>query len=1044
MSGNFSQEDVLDKFFKLSPSFEALDRDLYKDPDEIVSSLKSTVFSSLNSDIDSVYSLVREFSLVQASACVAAISLLEEIQALTLASRAEPRSGDVSLLSDVAELLDDMDGAGDSYKDAKLEQLKSKIQQLLSTNTGDSGSAFAGISPQKASVKVEAKVDLVRNLVSYLRLGLSGFIELITNYSGTDTVGSGFSAQLSSAKSAVASFSEGAESDLSEAILELAVAHSLLSQKRVKRDITEPKFEGPVETLPGSSAFLVGDTVPLILQDNAAANITVDGAHAVQITAPMSDEAFLDIPVPGSLLERKDAGVLISVDGVVSEISSDGVYGSQTLRLKEYVKPESLVLNAYVENSAGDVNITTFSDNGYGYILGPLYTSPQQFITPDTVAPTADDLYHFTGDQALGPLSSANAPAQAEINVFDNNNVQVTQLLDQGDGTLLSSNGCSGTVIYDSGELHLNLSALGPLPAGSTFEMKRWKVYTSGEVNYDTGAYNLRLPLLDPNLKFHSGSDISASYDYYPLGKLLALNTPNKNFNRVGAYAGNSAVDDAVGTFTAYVPGTSGTANPPIRTAAELFTHLSGNAATYNTKGLVVSAIPNGNLRLATTVRGSNARVAPFSLRPAGINKTPFGDTWAQPPETLIQALGVLYSNTGERFGADTSLPSVQVSGASEVIDFGAEAGQTLIFSGMGTVLSPTTVQVSADTKSSLEVSGVSPGDTVRITSPFKINLKFLSLDGTTMTLGSGEIPLGIPGANSFVDVVNVLPLISGQALKFSITSNNLMVTSKSQEPTSSVEVVSAGLGFSGSSKGYSSKVTLKNLDLSPVVERAGYTIKPNDVVVINDLRVAKVVSVTYPVVSIEILPGKSEGSDYTYPFTSLRVEALGYRSWREKYPVAYALEKRITDFITSNDTLYTDIKVYSYSGTGFEHYQVSVNFLVAALSDLLTLYTGYEAHNVKSVDSLLNFLKDEKMSLVLSYLLSLDFSAVSRMSSAGLATEGSVEGFLESITSALSGGGELIQEIYDGESSILHDYSQRETIGGDDLIDDITVFDLE
>jgi len=1038
MSGKFSQDDILAKFSGLYPSFESLDRNIIQDPEDIVNSLKRVVFSTLNSDVDSVYAVIFEFMRVQIAMCLSGISLVSKIEEYSALSRAEPRTGDASRLSEISDIIYSLDDAGSAHKSELLSKLKSEVVQMARSNFGDSGSSSVGITPEDAASIVRKHVVSLENLMSYLVAGLQSFQGVINSYMSAETRKSSFSAQLTSSKASIEKLIESGSSDVSDAVLELAVLYSLLQQEMIKRDITEPKFEGPVVTLPGKEARMEGGTLPFILQAIETAGFDVDQGKTAVVSAGKSPSPVLVKNIPNSLFERPDGGELLSsVPANTSAISADGTSGVTVPFLKNVVKAESVNIIAYLLDSNANPFQKVIKDNGYGHLVNGPSMSFSATITSDVAAPTADGLYHFTGANAVGPLDTPEAGA-SKIEVRDAGNTVLTTLFDQGNGVLSDAANGIGVVSLGTGEIHLNLSYLGALPVGTWFEMSRYKKSNCGQIDYDTG--NFYIDVSTTSCTFQQGTSVSTNYEYYPLGKLVALDgsTPTQiedSFNKLGVYSHNNVVDDGFGSFGATVLNESQSTNPPIRNPADLVQRVTGSQASFNNKGLQ-AAVNGNNLEFTATKRGSHSRIAPFNLRDAELNTSPFRPTWSIRPDTFVQALGCVYSSTGDKFGKDTYLVdlSLQESNPGSV-NLTSETAQTHLFSGEGVAQSQTKI-VGSDSVTKAAIDNASPGDTIEVTHPHKYSVKILS-SGDGEAVLSQSLPQQIPSQG----IGEVANLSDGYVVKFKITSNNLLMFSTSKESSSKLKVTINGFGFSGESKGYSSSVQLSDINLTPVTEKPGYTIKPNDPVVINDRRVGKVVSVTYPVVKINILPGLQEGVDYTFPFTSLRIEALGYRSWRERSPGAALLSRTISDFMARNTTLYDDINVYVNSGSGHEHYAKAVGFFSSTLLSLLELYVNYEAHTVNTVDSLIKFLEDEKMSLAKKILLALDFSALSNLGVNQVSGQGSLDSFLESVVSGLAGSAELIYESSDAGDSMLNDFVLPEE--GDALFEDITAFDL-
>jgi hypothetical protein len=95
---------------------------------------------------------------------------------------------------------------------------------------------------------------------------------------------------------------------------------------------------------------------------------------------------------------------------------------------------------------------------------------------------------------------------------------------------------------------------------------------------------------------------------------------------------------------------------------------------------------------------------------------------------------------------------------------------------------------------------------------------------------------------------------------------------------------------------------------------------------------------------------------------------------------------------------------VYTESGSAQGEFFSLLGSLASAVAELRNTYLNYEAHVVNTVSMLLDYLKQEKLTLVQELLMTAKFDEVSSLTPATISSKGDVEGMLAMAVDMLGG----------------------------------------
>jgi len=1119
-SNNYTEEEVAARTEELQSGTVVVDRNTVQQATDIVSSIQDLIFRSINADVDSVYYflklLVNRHVLI-ASKILSNIDLLDRYAPV---ARQEDPQPDTTKLTRLIEISEELEFAGPGQREVLLAEFTRVTEALASSSVTPGGHLNAGISPSYAKEQSLALAAETAFLIEVLEKEIPYFLNGISNYSSANFETVSFDTQAKKAK-AILSGHEG-NPDLSGAILDSVVLASLLTQKKeTKRDITIPKYEGVVTTLPGTSAELLGGTDPFILQETAAVEVEVNGVTGTtaDISGDKSNSPSIEVFLNQGMFVRTEAGVLHEgVSGFqpvvgYQDFSSTGRIDGNALDqnnaavetlpyLKAPTRPSTgwapggagyqnrINVHTSVHNNGLDIPISCFDDGVTGDLINfskvphsPHVITPQPF--PDGIETTfvfqgtggVDQPFpHVSEDTQIGIAFIAYSPdAVVYTHTFTPTGTPGAIHGDDGFYQCTVSPGpqsdWSCELNFLTGEVRLHfLSGTAP-PSTAVFMVDSY--YTNpifGNVDYESGHIWLKLPF-----PLTEGAPIVCDYGYYPIGRFCNLdvnvdpitvwseepsgsgnwvvNIPiQSQFSRFGLHKDNEFIFDVLpipSSRDEWVVGPS-QLNDMLRDS-----DVNGSDIS------IENTLDHGGYykyRFNSLTSGSMSRLCFPQYETAKINPSPFGPTWlpGSEPSTVNQAISALYAVQGERFGKDTLFSELVTDLSStepgEGVDVDCPYKSTVsgedvinIMFGVapsidGTKFEPTVLPDNFEIGDDIKVRW-SPGLST-LSRPSRVfHTKIISLaplhgdpadlEKVTGTVLEVNRPLSLPVDESSSETL-VSPLSSsGGDWEFDASRSKIRIKSQSQEANSALSVLSitgSGLGFSDSqtASGFSTNILLAKVDLHGDYPRAGYEIHPNDVILekfspgsgVTLRPIGRVVSVSGDSLSFEVL-----GEPTEYPYSEIKIVALGwfrYTVMREKLSGALGtLSKAITD-----NSIVKSANVFVQSGSGQGQYMTSLFEFRTAIDLVRNAYLGYDSHVVKSAEQLLNTLKQERLTLPLSMLMTAQFNKVAEITVAEVSEQMSIDNLLSQAFDLLGGNSAFFDVSY--TQDVLNDYYER------------------
>lgn len=317
MSNKYTEQEVLDKASELTSKPTVLNRRQSTTAEDVVTGLIDLTYRSLNSDIDSVYDLVRIHVNDQVVLCTEVLAGLSEMYDLVTTLHIDDEGLDEEQLRSVRAAAEVALFSSGEERSIAINSLRSRISRFVK-------SGHSGKSPQFAKARsLELLVEMF-GLVGVLGERSRVFAGIVSDYMSAPFENVSMSNQMELVNKALTTISTGM-SDPSEAKLILAVADTLIENKfSSKRDIRLPKYAGPVTTMPDGTALLRGATTPLIIQEESQttihdvprkATISVSGGtteSVVELEAPVSARPSVAANMADSAFDKADGGYLIS------------------------------------------------------------------------------------------------------------------------------------------------------------------------------------------------------------------------------------------------------------------------------------------------------------------------------------------------------------------------------------------------------------------------------------------------------------------------------------------------------------------------------------------------------------------------------------------------------------------------------------------------------------------------------------------------------------------------------------------------------------
>ena len=319
MTKKYTEQEVLSALNSLTSKPEVLDRRGNQSAEEIIRSLVEFIYSSLNSDIDSVYSLIMLLVRRQAKSCTELVAMISELYDLAPSSYKEGYAVDearLTSLKDSLKMLPFLEG--ESLRNA-IDGVRSDIQGYVSTGSVGRSGKYAKTRSLELIAEIIASTEAILGFSERFRDAVENYME-----SDFETVVTNAQAERSAVTSLLL---DSSLRDPNEAKVALSIIDALLARGlESKRDIRDPKYTGPVTPLPGTRALAVGATMPLIIRDTEfqtqndirkstkVRNSYSESEDVGYVSAELSPMAIFSINVPQDIFSREDSGMLMEAN----------------------------------------------------------------------------------------------------------------------------------------------------------------------------------------------------------------------------------------------------------------------------------------------------------------------------------------------------------------------------------------------------------------------------------------------------------------------------------------------------------------------------------------------------------------------------------------------------------------------------------------------------------------------------------------------------------------------------------------------------------
>lgn len=607
MTRKYTVGEVTAKAASLSPSPAIIDRRGQQTAEGVVSSLIELTYRSLNSDIDSVYSLIRLFVAEQALLSGEVISKLTEIYDLSPSVTRDPEQLDDRSLDQIKASAETAFFTQGSLRDESLKSLRKQIERLIKTGT-------SGRSPQYAKSRcLELLLETI-TLLSSLQHSAANFSKIVEDYMDADFESVLLQSGLDRSNKALSLLGNNMD-DPNEAKLALSIIDGMLDKaSQSKRDIRAPKFSGRAILLPGKRAAISGCTLPLIVQgdqtrtvldlDSDAEFTYTDSKQEATVTvgAADSDVPAVQINIPGTEFRRTESGILLAASSTTLTAGPVHISSHDLLEGPAYLSELIHTSSFHYDDAAG--TFTTVNSAAFCPFL-KTYVAPESVTIRLSVIYLDLDAYNNQPIE-FGTLSPSDFSVVEEI-----------VLTDDGTGSLVDSEGFSaGTIDYSKGSLYIN---------------------TDHDIDRT--------------------SDITITYDYLPLYEGRSYVAQSGSTTDSGSFETwdsfslwlNNNIEQSHVTHI-----DSAEANSLIETADDLETAFKRVAST---------TVTNNTFRFMG-VRGGSASRLSFPHRDSlSKNAQAFAPVWTSTPEDFNQALGLSSLYKVPAYGKDTQFTGISMSG---------------------------------------------------------------------------------------------------------------------------------------------------------------------------------------------------------------------------------------------------------------------------------------------------------------------------------------------------------------------------------------------
>lgn len=980
MTKKYTEGQVVSVINGLLSSPEVIDRRGSQTGILIVEGLVDYIYRTLNSDIDSVYSLIKLLVTEQVSVCGSLISKLTEVYELSSTAPLPDESIDQNSVNRIRASLREASLAGE-------ERQKIEIQTAMNLIESFTRSGTSSKTPQYARSRCTQLLLEILSELEDLSTVSDGFVDIVDDYMSADFESVSRRRQLSKSEFSASLLDENM-SDPNQAKLVMAVISGLLAQRsQSKRDIRDPKFRGQVTLLPGERAALSGGTLPLIIQESAYASAD---DYSSESTVRYSDgSSELDVVVGA---EKSQVPVLRA------NVSSTGFLRSESGNLlpksnEPFGHPRMLCSHDFTGSVsfsgvlASDVEVPSFTS---GEVVSLYAALPflKTCVIPGSVTLTFyslqtklvensnyqaekvfDAFKELYSDEAYGLTPYVGLSEEFLEANFDSQTI--TKLVHS-----LTDDGVSGTLLDQQGV--------------------EW-----GSINYETG----EIVLSRYDLEFDLSEDVHIIYKYNPYKELRSYIAESGSHSQSGEFEewNNFYLWDGTGLLNTSI------SNADVNSASDLVSEI--NAGFDHGVQITGSALTIQGLR-----GGSAARLA-FPAAPELVENTSlFAPVWQTTPININQAIGLTYSSHRQAFGSDTLLSEVTISEGSSAAYLSVSRRVLMSdaqFSFVGGSFD--TIQMVGDS------SGLAIGDDLEVTSPesMRCHVKIVEL----LSSGAVRVNPGIPATPSS-DTYDELDS-DGYSMSGVVRRDALKISSSSDSPLVTLSTVSEGLGFSGTASALTTSFSLsEDISISNVVTEPGYTIKPGDAVVQFSGDVTK------PIGHVQSIDGNSvsirvTGAGHDYPYRDVEIYSLGWSSFSRLSSKVSIASRKISEVSNSNELLVKGLS-YLNSGSGQNAFYQAVLTLRDNIGELRNLYLDYDANTVNTTGRLLSHLRDDRISAFSELLLRCSFSQIAQATPISLSNQSSLESQMEQVSDMLGGSVELWER---GEGrNLFVDYTNDST----------------
>lgn len=538
-----------------------------------------------------------------------------------------------------------------------------------------------------------------------------------------------------------------------------------------------------------------------------------------------------------------------------------------------------------------------------------------------------------------------------------------------------------------------------------------------GQVHYHTGKVELDVAILCGEDQFLDGS-VYCTYQYRTIGTLLNWSETETEhiewffdntttFNRFSLVCGNYLYEATLDS-PRQVDEVSGEAFPTNVTSPGDLRNLLAAAswimyddlgAAVDTESPVTFSVVDGKVRIeaSDSYIGSVNTIRFPTKTPVSAN-TAFGSPrYLSPNPSYLNSILTLTS--GDISGTDSPFSQAVISDTEKTGDVTTVAGKV-------STTSYTTQYRWHEGKILLEdfpVGSTIGDDVYEVNEGWHTKIRsFVEIDAdTSLPELFPQPPLRLEES---VDYEHSVPCL------VRITRNRPRISPADNESVGAITIVQEGLGFTGSVLGASTKVSLTpKAGLTGAATALGYNIKKRDVVyekIAKDhyREIGRVGSVAGTTITVVI----NEGVSYKYPFSDFRVQSLGLHKHNQLK----------TDLIKHNTSLKSLVvsdyrklcNTFATSGSAHAQFIQQTLGLISTISSLRNTYLKYDSHVVNTVNMLLEYLKQEKLTVVSDLLLDAQYAKIPDLTPQEVAGQGDVEAMLEQAAALYGSTTELIE----------------------------------